>query len=371
MSSIRTSAARGRTALLSGLGAFAAGQLALGAVLLLRPWGLCDPDFAGRLGCLGRRTAAAPRPCTLVFLGSSRVEQGVRAGEMEAPLAQALGRPVAAVNFGKPAATLLRSLLYWKRLRRHGVRPDLLVVELMPPLLHDGFHDLNEGYLPTALLSWDDLDLLDDYGGPGRATARRDWWQARACPGYGLRRALVSKAFPELLPQPLRLVMSPMANDSGDALLRELPLTPERHAEALRLTAAFTTILKEVRLGERKARALAELLASCREVGVPVALLVTPEGPMFRSMYPPGRWEALLARLEHTAAEAGAALINAHEWMEDEGDFRDSHHLTLPAAEHFSRRLAREALLPLLEHAPAPGGSGPAAAGVASGRSTH
>jgi hypothetical protein len=338
-------------ALLSGLGAFAAGQFALGVVLLPRAGRPCDPDFVARLALVARRTAATPQPCMVVFLGSSRVEHGVRAGEMEAPLARALGRPVAAFNFGRPGATLLRSLLYWKRLRRHGVRPDLLVVELMPSYLQDSFFDdLAERDAPAALLSWDDLDVLEAHAGPARATAaRRDWLRARACPGYNLRRFLLSQTFPALLAQEMRLRQAPMANESGDVVWQEVPQTPERHAEALRLNRAwFAPVLQAVDLGERKGRALAELLASCREVGVPVALLVTPEGPMFRSMYPPGRWEALLARLEHTAAEAGAALINAHEWMEDEGDFRDSHHLTAEAAERFSRRLAREALLPLL-----------------------
>jgi hypothetical protein len=79
---------------------------------------------------------------------------------------------------------------------------------------------------------------------------------------------------------------------------------------------------------------LCELLADCRAAGVRAALLWMPEGPTFRTWYPPGVGPTVHDWLTAVAAAHGAALI-----------------------ERFSERLAREGALPLLRGAAA--GDGP------------
>jgi hypothetical protein len=348
--------------LLTGLGAFAGLQLTLALAYLAWPLPLREPDFAARLACLRRRAAARPKPCTVVFLGSSRVHMGVRAGEMEAPLGQALGRQVVAFNLGTGGCGPQRSLLNWHRLRLKGVRPDLLVVEVLPGLLVDAYNDLCEAACPTAAVCWDDLGVLERYGGPERATARRDWLLGLACPWHSQRRDLVSRAWPALLAPALRRHRLPTANRSADLPLGREAESPDRRARALEgARLEYADRLRDLSHWGRGRRALAALLRSCRREGVPVALLVTPEGPAFRAMYPRGSWPALRRRLRALAARYGAALIDARERVPSEDDFLDSHHLTLPAAQRFSRRLAREELLPLLGRPRAPGAGGPAA----------
>src|SRR5437660_2836123 len=93
-----------RAALVWGLAAFAV--LQLGLAVAIEGWlpELRDPYFAYRAARLARRAARPDRPFTIVVLGSSRVQDGLVAGDLEAPLARKLGRRVVVFNFGIPGA---------------------------------------------------------------------------------------------------------------------------------------------------------------------------------------------------------------------------------------------------------------------------
>src|SRR4051794_14882990 len=104
-----------RGALLWGLAAFAALQFGLAAAI--EGWlpQLRDPYFAYRAARLAPRVAGPHRPFTILVLGSSRVQDGLVAGDLEVPLARRLGRPVVVFNFGIPGAGPITHLLNLKR----------------------------------------------------------------------------------------------------------------------------------------------------------------------------------------------------------------------------------------------------------------
>jgi hypothetical protein len=79
-------------------------------------------------------------------------------------------------------------------------------------------------------------------------------------------------------------------------------------------------------------------------------MVVMPEGPTYRSWYSPGSWEAVQDLLTHLSREYDAPFINARDWIDDENDFMDSHHLLRSGRDKFKERLARETILPLLRH---------------------
>jgi hypothetical protein len=113
-------------------------------------------------------------------------------------------------------------------------------------------------------------------------------------------------------------------------------------------------------LNELQCQAVRELLASCRKERVAVALVVMPEGPTFRSWYPLGAWESVQDWLTRISREYDAPLINAREWIANEDDFMDSHHLLLSGRGKFTERLGREYILPLLRRLPNQGKQPPA-----------
>jgi hypothetical protein len=349
-------ARRAGAALLTALGAFAGLQLAFTAAVETVCSDLRDPLYACRLERV-RRRAPAGGPRCVVMLGSSRTQAGFKAAALEGPLGESLGRPAVAFNFGVAGGGPLTELLTWRRLRRDGARPDLLLVEVLPPLLTASVPpaELNEERLPADRLRWSDLALVERYA--SRPDLRRDWRLGGAAPFYGRRLALVSRLAPGLLPQGSRMDGAWRVDPSGGVPTTYEYPTPEQRQRALaRAREEYRYYLSDFRLGGPACDGLCELLASCRQDGVPAALVLMPEGPVFRSWYPPGAGRAVRDWLEAVGERLDVPLIDAREWMEED-DFVDSHHLLPEAAGRFTRRLGSEGVLPLLRRAE--GGDGP------------
>jgi hypothetical protein len=315
-----------------------------------------DTNYGGRLERLRLRLqAAGPERRLVVALGTSRLEQGLYGRSIEGELGKRLGRSVVIANFGRAGNGPCCSMLTWRRLRRDGVRPDLLVVEVLPALvsLNVSGGDLEAEKFPETCLSWADLDVIERYASARRPQARRIW--LRELPGhvYEHRGELVARFAPSLVP-PTQLPDSGLVfeempeNPDDDAAWH----TPERRRRALELSRSiYAGILSHFRLGGTNCEALRDLLAECRRDAVPVALLLMPEGATFRSWYAPGVIEEVRAWLDELRAEFGVTVLDAREWMEED-DFEDSHHLTRDGARRFSQRLGAEHLLPLLRSLP-------------------
>src|SRR5262245_34929081 len=122
-----------RNALLYGLGGFILIQL--GFVVLLAwvmPW-LRDPMHGLKENGLQQRLAeASPDATRVVMLGSSRTAFGLDAERVSETLSSKQGRPVVVYNFGLFGAGPCASLLSLHRLLEDGIRPDLLLVEVLP-----------------------------------------------------------------------------------------------------------------------------------------------------------------------------------------------------------------------------------------------
>jgi hypothetical protein len=352
----RTQARQARVAVVSGLILFALVQLGLAIGLESGLRQLRDPLYGGRLDRVRRRLRATPvKPRTVMMLGSSRTQFAFRVGKSEEKSwSETLGHPVAAFNFGVRGGGSLTELLTWNRLRRDGARPNLLLVEVLPPLLSTRFPptDYSELLLPTDRLSWQDLPLIKRYAGNVRTGLRRDWLEFWPLPWYAHRLSIVKLVRPDILPPAYRLGGGEGLDDNGAPPALDAPITtvtPERRLRAIQCAREdYCARLTEFRLGGQQCEALRELLASCRRDGVSVALVLTPEGPTFRSWYPPETWQAIQEWLTQLSREYNAPLVNAREWIDDEHEFLDSHHLLTSGANQFTERLGRETILPLL-----------------------
>lgn len=337
---------RARAALLCGLALFLAQQVGLAVAVALWLPGLRDPHYAQKVGRLRRRLGAAPcPPLAVVMVGSSRTAFGVRAGALEAPLSRACGRPVVAINFGLIGAGPVTELLTLRRLLHDGLRPGLLLVEVLPPLLAGQvpLYEAQERRLPTCSLRASDLPLVEAYG--GRPLLRRDWCRSCLLPWYHHRLALLSRTAPRLLALDDRLNAYDGAGADGWMPAHGGPDLRRRalaHAQC-----DCGRYLRGFRLGGPAVEGLEEVLATCRREHIPAALVVMPEGPLFRSWYPAGVWPQVQEFLDQLRRRYGVPVVNAREWMPEEA-FADSHHLLPPGAAAFTERLGREAIAPLL-----------------------
>jgi hypothetical protein len=309
-----------------------------------------DPEFAHRLAFLKKKTREADgQPLTVALVGSSRFQFGLRSQQMARQLAAGTGRPVVVANFAMPGVGPIRNLITLQRLLANGVRPDLLVVELLPPLFAgNGYDELNETAVPAANRLWSDLDILERYRGdhPHLTHVRREYWRQVLVPWYSHRLGLVSQNAPFLMPFEQRLANSPMMKFPQGCIPGEvdIPAHPEKNrARAFEATQAeYFDLLHRFMLGQKQVRALRELLACCRQEAIPVALVAMPEGPRFRDWYPSPVWHAIEDMVKILAREFGISFVNARNWLDDENAFLDSHHLMAAGAAQTTGRLAHE-----------------------------
>jgi len=156
-----------------GLIAFLVLQLTLG-IAAEESYTLKDPGYADKERNLVRLEAANPGAPRVLMLGTSRTGYAFHAGRIEQHLVADLGRPAVAFNFGIPASGPVTHLLYARRLFARGHRPDLMLIEVLPP----GLADIKEGPLESRFLFGDrlqksEIETVIGYGFPERDTRRR------------------------------------------------------------------------------------------------------------------------------------------------------------------------------------------------------
>ena len=284
--------------------------------------------------------ARAPNRPLVVVLGSSRVDQGFQAGRL-AGLPGPDGRPLLAYNFGVPATGAAHELLYLHELLDAGIRPRLLLVEFVRPLLGVPRRGMisEEEWMSAPWSRPDRLARLWPYLERPRRKAY-EWLEARLAPAYTFHADmdiwLQKTLYPERFPRD-----QSYDQDEWGCRWPE-SLTDEDCATRLRLCRLqYAATLAQMQPGDASRRALHDLLACCRREGIPVALLVMPESSTFRSWYSPQGWaesERLLAELRDTH---GVEVIDANRWIDDRA-FSDGHHLRADGATRFTTRLIGE-----------------------------
>ena len=325
---------RARRAVLVAAAMFAALNLGTGLVAERYPR-LRDPLFGDKLAKLKPRLASG-KPL-VVMLGSSRTGLAFHGKRVEAAL------PVTAFNFGVPASGPVTHLVYLHRLLDAGAKPDLLVVEVLPAMLHaDGGPPRESLWLFADRLTGPERATVVRHGFPAAAVNKR-WRESVLAPAYALRFQLLCRVSPSWLPWPLRFDWSRGADECGWGNLVNQTPTPEARDRAFaQARAEYAGILADYRPGGPAVAALRELLGVCRDRAIPVRLVLMPESAAFRALEAP----ATSARL--AAVLAGLPVTDARDWLPD-GSFNDGHHMLTAGAEAFTDRLAREVVAPALK----------------------
>lgn len=326
-----------RSALLWGLVGFAA--LQAGLVGVLERWlpSLRNPQYGRRLVLLRRRLAEAPGRPLVLFMGTSRTLNGVRPSLLPAG-------PAVPFNFGQSMSGPIRQVLLLRRLLRQGIRPAHVYLEVLPAQFC--FAGEAEGLLEIRWVGLGDWSAFRHYW-PG-ARSRRRWCRDNLLPGVGCRDRLLGWLFPPLQSLWARHGQEAVAVEgdgffgygadlAGEALARWQAQVRDSSAPQL---AAF-------HIHPTPDRALRHFLTLCRRQRISVSLLLLPEGSTCRSWYPPHALASLKNYLDGVRREFGVEVIDARNWVSDDG-LSDSVHLLPQGAEVFSRRFGREIYQPLL-----------------------
>jgi len=340
---------RGRTTLAWAVAIFAAAQLSLAAAIELWLPQLRDPIYGDKLNQLRSCIAAAPAGTPLVvMLGSSRAVHGLNAGLLEQQLAKRQGRPVIAYNFGIPGAGPFTELICLKRLLAEGIRPDLALIEVLPPMLAGQTPSFDLGQFPADRIWLHETALIERYTNrifPEQRLAA-DWWAGWWSPIHAHRFAVMRAICPQFVPPEGRGHLFARFDERGWNIMPEQVKTPERAQAALETARKeYAGILAQFKLGGASCQALHELLDLCKRERISAGLVLMPEGPAFRSWYPVAARREIGAFVSGLSDRYSVQLIDAREWIAEKS-FLDSHHLLAPGSQEFSLTLARRAELP-------------------------
>jgi hypothetical protein len=343
---------RGRNAIVCAVAAFVGLQLGLACAIERWLPELRDPFYAYKAARLRSRVQASKRPFLVVGLGTSRTTFGLKAELLEHELQRTADngeRPPIAFNFGLTGAGPVTQLVVLKRLLAENVRPDLLLIEVLPPMWNAIGTSQEVNRLPPERLWLREVSLVARHCGRSPQELRAAWWRSWPLPGYTHRHAILSDLAPALLPWKLRQDWFRTVDNWGWVDPSYGPVTPDRQQAARALAhEEYGNYLRDYTIRPPARTALRELLELCRRERIPATLIWLPESGEFRSWYSPSALAQIHGFLGDLAGEHNAPLIDARTWMTDES-FVDAHHLLPAGAAAFTARLAREVLPSLLE----------------------
>lgn len=294
---------------------------------------LRDPEYGRRLERVRARVAENPVRPLVLTIGSSRTAMGVRpgvlAGEASGPLV---------LNFSLAGSGPVMELMAFRRALADGVRPAAVLVEYWPAFLHEGGAYHEQARLDVARLRPVDRPLVREFfRDPDAAeTAMRE---QRLSPWYGHRRSILSQLAPSLLTKSQRSEALWQHIDDWGWLPGRTGATAEQIEKGAASTATYyVPLFATYGVSPVADRALRQLVAECRENGIPVALLYLPEGALFRSFMTPESVRLSDEYLRRVVDELKLPLIDARGWVPD-GDLPDGFHLTQDGAAKFTHKL--------------------------------
>ena len=339
---------RSRSAMLVGVFAFVLAQLGLALAVETRRPEWRDPEFFHRQKRLIKivrweREQGHRRPLVII-LGGSRPQMGLSPEHLG--LGTGPTDPLV-FNCAQSGCLPVGERLNLARLLTTELKPDFILIEVLPPVLADS--GPMEERIPIVRLGLADLRNLEPYH-TDPANARLEWMRTRLASWSSLR-------FPLL--ENWGLVDDfPPGKTRTDFLWKRMrfygwwPFHPEKWPEEKRQAGlevareTYSFLFDDFHIVAANDRAYRDMLAECRDRGIRAALFLMPESPTFRRWYPPAVKAEVSSYLAELGREFGVPVFDAAAWLDDETAFLDGHHLLGPAAESFSKRLGEECVGP-------------------------
>lgn len=291
----------------------------------------------------------------VVFLGSSRTEQGINAPEMELALAEALGKPVSAFSFGVPNACMLESASFTENILVGEKTPKLVVAAVSVQDLYVN-PDAAMTHFRYYATQKEILRLL-----PTVRTERE--FEAAM---YGLCRGLSSFELavvegPFLPKYKARIdkVLAQRGSHWRDTESEKGVRFADRPDQKQVLEKAIwrqTGQLEGYRFDGRGVEALHRLIADSKARGFKLLLVENPQLTEFYAGWygTTPAYQEYKKVLRDITAKEGIPLFDktAAELGLTASDFHDPDHMHLDGAKKFTRLLAAQAIAPLLADKP-------------------
>ncbi|HJT33525.1 MAG TPA: hypothetical protein VJ783_15885 [Pirellulales bacterium] len=308
---------------------------------------LRDPVWGRKLALLRQRLAQEPDRPLLLVLGSSRTALGLRPEFASLPTV-AGERPIV-FNFGISGAGPIQELLFLRRLLAEGIRPERILIEIHPCLLHEevSFGELTA--LAPTRLDWHDLPVMGEYV-YDRPDLYRRWWRARLTACWSHRVTIQMRWLPRWLDPKCQFDLRALnrLNVDGWTPTELSTVTRELYEQLARdAVRVYEPAFADFHITERPSRAIDQMLALCRAEGIEPALFLMPEASQFRTGYSADARQQIDDYLTDVSHRHGVPVFDL-TYASPDASFADSHHMLPAGAEQFSRRFGRDVLRPLL-----------------------
>lgn len=265
--------------------------------------------------------------------GSSRMMNGFDAAGLEKSLTDVGNGETVVYNFGVPGGGNIYSYLSLEKLISTGIKPDLILVEVYPPLLRPNGEQ--EWFAGNEMRS-KSFEQTERYG---IEEVSRPWYQEWLFPWHTYRYYVLNRVAPKLLPMALRENWAQQADQHGWIAVDHLP----REEKVTKQLNGFRGSFKAFELSPDSCRAVNDTLRLCELHNIQCKLIWMPEFERIREEYPTTVESVINEFLCNLKAEYGVDNIVARDWIDDNG-FYDSCHLNRAGATRFTKQLTNQKL---------------------------
>jgi hypothetical protein len=321
---------------------FAALQTAF-AIAVDRWWPtLRHPEFGRKLAMLEAQASEHRGAPLLLALGTSRTAFGFCAsGDGLSEAWQ--------FNFGLTGIGPVQELVCLDQVLRIGIRPSRLLIEVHPAFLHQTADWCETKAVDVRKLDRHGLEIMCRYAFEPYELALR-WARSRLAPCYSLRVAILARVAPDWLDE-VATRDERMLVETDVYGWSRFPVRPADEADRRRLgrwcADLYTGPLTDFQVTDGPRRAIAEMLAICRRERIDAAVVLMPEGKMFRKRYPDKALARLDAYLAELHQDSLVRVFDCRRWCDDV-QFCDGQHLLPEGALAFTNRLHTDLLAPWL-----------------------
>ena len=322
-------------------------NVSLIAIVQRRP-DLRDPLYYSKEDVLAEQFfPEVPGRITVVAIGSSRTANAFHPPTVEMGVTDATGQPCFAFNDAVLGRGPIFQLLHVRRLLARGIKPDVLVLEIVPSLFAAREGKPSEiGHIRPDRLTWEEVEALAELG-YSDTKYRNEWRESMLNPWFAFRFQLLGLIQPKWTPPEVIAEGRKFPNKTGWQPYMGR-VTRENYVKQLESAkGGHFENLDKMELGQAAVAALREVLALCKQEGILAAVVITAENSDFRSWYGPAAHAAVAEILQICRQDADGRVIDARAWMPDDA-FADGHHMFDVAAPTYSSRLVRELILPAI-----------------------
>lgn len=304
----------------------------------------------------------------VLFLGSSRAENGEDAPVVDTVVQQQFGQKSLSCNLGMSGSTFETDYYAFKRMIEDGYAPRLMVENLFEFNINaNGGVDTYGPALNHTIWLADASDawaLRTHWGsGPRGMLNLADYVAQETIPLYGDRIGIYKTLCGPINVGPCGAPLTGVSWACRTCYLHDPnhgwhPLTDqslalktpaEQQSLANELTYFRTVYLQRFQIITGWPPYLTKLVALAQAHHIQVALVVSPMHQLYRDLLPQSDWDAIMAYWRAFAQTYGVSFYDASQATGyTDGDFRDPHHLTVPGAERFSAWMAITFVGPML-----------------------